>query len=501
MPAIDPSIPLSAKTPDGMSSLGSFVNTANAMRTYQTGQIQQQRAQVDLEQAQGALDARKAVAQVMADPDMRDPDTGLLDLNKLAPAIQAADPKNYVWHEALRNTAAVNSDMMKLKATAMNLSNDQQAYVGQRVGAVIADPSADRKDLDTTLDDIQKTMPSVKPQLDIIRGHVNSLDAESAGKWRQVATVFRNQAFPLAMQAPQTALVGTGANTVPTQTNALNSPPGPIAGATTIPNEVAPAQRETVVSDVAGNPTIVPRAPQGQIGAPRPMPGSAQPPLISFPPGESPETKAAFEHERQGALQAVSQAPVLHATNRGVLEEIDKVAATGTLGPRMQNIMSAAGVSLPKGWGGASAEEKASAYDMIGKYLERNALTAAQAMGPHTNAGLESQLRAQGTVAYNPTAIKKITKLNDALVTGSEMYQPGLEAAINSSPNQIFAKRQFDAQWAQNFDVRTMQLYNAQKAGDTQEIEDIKKSLGPAGMAEIQRKVKNLQLLATQGHL
>lgn len=501
MPAIDPSIPLAAKVPDGMATLGSIANAARGFQQLQTGQLEQQRTGVALEQEQGALDARKAVAQVMADPSMRDPDTGLLDLNKLAPALQAADPKNYVWHEAFTKTAGVNADMMKLKGMAMNLADQQQAYVGQRVGAVIADPNATRKDLDETLQDVLKVVPSAKPQVDIIRGHVNGLDAETAGKWRQVATVFRNQAFPLAAQQPQTALVQTGSATQPVQSNPLNGPVGPMAGSTAVPNEIGPAQRETITPDQTGNPMVVPRSPQGVYGAPKPMPGATNAPMVNFPPGESPQTKATLEAERDVARNVLAQAPILHQTNRGVLEEIDRTAATGTAGPRLQSLMSQAGVYLPNGWGAASAEEKASAYDLVGKYLERNALQAAQGMGPHTNAGLESQIKAQGSVSYNPTAIKKITKLNDAIVTGTEMYQPGLEAAINSSPNQIFAKRQFDQQWAQNFDVRAMQLYNAQKSGDVAEVDAIKRSLGPKGLEDLQRKVRNLQALATTGHL
>ena len=146
-------------------------------------------------------------------------------------------------------------------------------------------------------------------------------------------------------------------------------------------------------------------------------------------------------------------------------------------------------------------EEKASAYDLVGKYLERNALQAAQAMGPHTNAGLESSIRANGSVGYNPTAIKKLTKLNDALVSGAEAYQPGLEKAIQSSPNQIFEKRKFDQQWAQNFDPRVMQLYNAKIAGDRKEIEDITKNLSDKDKAELARKAQAIERLSAQGHL
>jgi len=244
-------------------------------------------------------------------------------------------------------------------------------------------------------------------------------------------------------------------------------------------------QQYLPATDTAGNPAIMQRnqfgaqptitAPQyqGQTGAIMPTGPLA--------PGEK-ERIPTLSQEVVAARGAAQNAGVLHTTNAGILQEIDKAVATGTAGPALQRLMSGAGVVLPNGWGGASAEEKASAYDMVGKYLERNALTAAQSMGPQTNAGLEAQIKANGSIQYNPTAIKQITRLNDALVSGAEAYAPGLAKAMAANPTRgVLAKEPFDAAWGQAFKPEVFELFNAYKAKDTAEAAAIARRLGYTG--------------------
>jgi hypothetical protein len=219
--------------------------------------------------------------------------------------------------------------------------------------------------------------------------------------------------------------------------------------------------------------------------------------------GLKPEDAAAMPTlvaEREQARTMLSGAPLAHTTNRGILEELDKVISTGQTGGIIARASSIFG-AIP---GNTDAEKAASAYDLIGKYTERNALEAAKSMGPGTNAGLEAAIKANGSAAYNPTALRTITKLNDAIVSGTEAYQPGLEKAIASSPNGIIAKRQFDQQWAQNFDPRVMMIYNAAKSGDKAEVDNILKSVGgpgSKGAADLARRAHNIQQLSQQGHL
>lgn len=498
MPQIDASIPLATKVPDGMTSLGNVLGAARGIQQLQTGKIEQQRTGVALEQEQGALDARRAVAEVMKNPEMRDPETGLLDLNKLAPAIQAADPNNYVWHDALKNTAAVNGDMMKLKGMAMNLADQQQAYVGQRVGAVIADPNATRKDLDAALSDVLKVVPGAKPQVDIIRGHVNGLDKETAGSWRQVATIFRNQAFPLAAQQPQTALVNNGVATVPVQSNQLAGPVGPIAGATQVPNQVGPGAREAVVQDRAGNPVIEVTAPDGSKTY-KPVPNNSGPrPMVSYPPGESAQSAQALTQVRSEVNQAAAKVPEQHFNNRQI-EKLADTALTGTGAQAWSKAFSTMGLQWTPGDATAN-------YQQLGHFMALQSQANSKAMGAGTDAARAISEQATGSTAWDAKAIKRATKINDALSTGVDYFNRGMEAAINHPENQksIFAARDFQNAWSQTFDVNAMRLHNAIQDGDKGEQKAVIDSVGgknSPGARALAAKMRALDKLISEGHL
>jgi hypothetical protein len=165
----------------------------------------------------------------------------------------------------------------------------------------------------------------------------------------------------------------------------------------------------------------------------------------------------------------------MHDINRTIVAEANKGFNTGSLGALTQKIASATGFQL-------GPNESATDYNVLGKMLERSALAAAQSMGPHTNAGLEAAVRANGSLDYTPAALKKIAYLNDALTTGTELYRQGLERAIQADPTQnVFAKRDFDQQWSKVATPQALRLKNAVDNGDTEEIQAITKEVGGKG--------------------
>jgi hypothetical protein len=533
MPDIDPSIPLKAVAPaSGMSSLKDVLGVAGAIQGYQTGQIEQQRTGVALEQEQGKLAARKAVGAIIADPQYRTAD-GTYDLNAIGPAIYSADPNIYHAKDAIGALTQYNNDTINVKKNALSLSDSARGVVASAIGSLANDPQITSAKVLDVMDTLKKQSPVTAPIVDIWRTQLDRPEFADPRKLQAFVMNARSQVMPPTAQIESQTPAGLPFNTGQVS-GLINTRPtagatGPVPGTLT-QNVVPPMSAEQVGTDAFGNPVRVVRDARGVLslepmntrgGATAPGAGGAPAPMYSFPAGESPQTKQALEGERQVALTTLTQAPLLHATNRGVLEEIDRTAATGTPGPKLQALFSTLGVAF------STQEQKASAYDLVGKYLERNALQAAQGMGPNTNAGLEAQIKANGSVAYNPTAIKKITRLNDALVTGVETYQPGLEKAIQGSPDQIFAKRRFDQQWAQNFDPRAMQIFNAAEAAkehdaaandpqlsDTErkdlqrkaadekrEQADLTRGLSKAESEQLARKAKNIETLSRQGHL
>lgn len=301
------------------------------------------------------------------------------------------------------------------------------------------------------------------------------------------------------------SVLSTGATLQPFQPQP-GAPGGAGPQGAAIPVTMGPGAVETTERGPDGNTYIVQRSPQGtilntrplsQAGAPRG--GAGGPPRMPSYTPEDQVTRPVLEGERTVARNVLSSAPISHETNRGILRELDNAIATGTPGPALAKLSSVLGLK----WG--TAEEKASSYDLIGKFTERNALEAAKAMGPGTNAGLEAAIKANGSAAYNPTALKKITKLNDAIVSGAEAYQPGLEKAIAANPERgVLVKREFDQAWAQNFDPRIMEIANAAKAKDAKAIDDILKQVGGRGSAganELIKKARAIESLSTMGRL
>lgn len=307
-----------------------------------------------------------------------------------------------------------------------------------------------------------------------------------------------------AVAAPSGVSVSDGQTSKVVNTNGLSSlPVGAAIPGTTQQQKLAPGQQQSIGSDSLGNQFVVKRDAVGNIVGTGGVPGgynasAGQAPAtgpVTLPPGGAEDIKA-VSGEVAAARAAANQAPMMHDLNRSIVTEVDKGLNTGSLGKLTQKVASATGYNL--------GSESATDYNVLGKMLERSAISAAQSMGPQTNAGLEAQIRANGSLDYTPQAIRKIAMMNDAITTGAEKYRTGLEAAIQAAGGSQLAKRQFDQAWAKNFDVRIARLENASQAGDKKEIDAILKEVGgkgSKGAAELTDKIQKLNLLTSQGHL
>ena len=452
------------QTPDSFKTIGSMLNFANQAQQLRTSQQEYQRGGVALEKEKALLQPQIEQGKAQSQTAQESAQQEHIKTIRAHLANGASQLAN------LYGTGATPDAVKKVLTDTGTNAGAHPDAIAQSVAGIPSDPAM----IDKFIVEKMKSAMDMSSQLD--------------------------KTFPAS------TMVQTGGATQPVAGGnpALTGvKPGTVQGAS-VPNAVTPGALETVEAGPDGNKYIVQRSPQGTILNTRPLAGAGQgAPQPSGPPAAmpfiSPEdqaTRPILEGERNVARNILGSAPIAHTTNRGILDEIENVAATGTAGPTIQKLQSVMGLAF------GTKEEKASSYDLIGKYMERNALEAAKAMGPGTNAGLEAAIKANGSVAYNPTAIKRITKLNDAIVSGSEAYQPGLEKAIAANPQRgVLVKREFDQAWAQNFDPRIMQIANAAKSGDKAEIETIKKTLGKGGMAELVQKARNIEALSTQGRM
>jgi hypothetical protein len=490
------------------NTLGSMMDIAGKAQALQTSRQSFESQNIDLQKAQQANDERLRLQQFMANPDNFQTN-GRIDLDKANAAIPKIAP--YTGGEVLQKLSVLSNAQTTALSAKQNLTQSQRAIVANPIGilgrAKITDPAI----YDSELQNLKTTNPDNPELHKLIDSYSKVLGMTPAGPHVADVAVRASQSLlgPGEQQiafAPKVGLESTGGKLEQTTTQ---PPVGGAPGSVTVgqnapgagaPLTIAPGSLETVEVGPDGNKYIVQRSAQGTIVGTRSLggagqgtgqPGSGGQPAGGGMPFISPEdqlTRPVLEAERNQARTILSSAPIAHTTNRGILEELDNVISTGATGGFMARAASIAG-SL----GLKAPENAASAYDLIGKYTERNALEAAKAMGPGTNAGLEAAIKANGSAAYNPTALKVITRLNDAIMSGAELYQPGLEKAIAANPQRgVLVKREFDQAWAQNFDTRIMELESGSLSA---------KSLTPAVKKELLRKAQNLQALSARGSL
>lgn len=487
--ALDPTIALNAQAPSfdtALKPVASLLGIAGAQQQLQTGRLQQT-------QLQGQLQERENLSKIDWNK-FRDQDGNLDPIAAGNAALQAAPA--FYGPALAKQLNDVAKDSITIKQGLQNLNKSQREDIASGLGALSMDPQLSPSKVLDWASQYGQQNPGAAPLLMTALKHAPA----DPGQLKQWLITNRNSVIAPSAQTTNTTTVNDGAATHLVQ----NSPyqPGAVQDVGQITNKVGPMQQEEIQADALGNRYIVQRGANGAILNTRPVPGSynavtsapgAGPAML--PPGGAGAIDDA-QKEVTAARAAANNAPVMHDLNRQIIAEADKGLNTGSLGALTQKIASATGYSL----GGQSATD----YNTLGKLLERSALQAAQGMGPHTNAGLEAQVRANGSLDYTPQAIRKIAVLNDALTSGAEHYRSGLEQALQGSGQNPAVKRTFDQQWAQNFDPRIMRLENAAASGDQKEIADLMKELGGAGSKaarDLRTKAANLQILISKGHL
>lgn len=504
----DQTIATKVQTPDAMRSIGGMLDVARGAQAYQAGNI-------ELQKANQANQERIAVQDFMSNPDNFQTN-GRIDMDKVNANLTKIAPLTGAEH--IQRLSTLSKAQTEADSAKQNLTQSQRALVAGPLGVLGRAGVNDPNVYVNELEGLKKDNPDNKELHRLIDAKITAIKALPQGTNFAKGAIVSSQSLlaPEAQQtalSPQAGLTSTGGQIQPTITTPAvggNAPSVQVGTGSATPVTLGPGSLENVEQDSLGNKYIVTRSPQGTILGTRPL-GAAAPAAggggtgtgapFRQQPGDA-QSIPVLEGERNQSRNLLSSAPIAHTTNRGILEELDHVISTGQTGQLTAKVASWVGAT-PKG--NTEAERAASAYDLIGKYTERNALEAAKAMGPGTNMGLEAAIKANGSAAYNPTALKKITKLNDAIVSGVELYQPGLEKAIAADPAKgVLAKRQFDQAWAQNFDPTIMMLNTAQREGDRAEIADIMKSLGgpkSARAQELLRKARNLDKLSQDGKL
>lgn len=483
-----------------IQTLSEMVGLAQQNQALQQGQQQLQVGQATAQQAQQQMNERQLLQQTMASG--KDPDGNALknpDGSFNTTALTAFANKNLplTGQDFVQNVVKTQSDQLGVQKAALDLTGQERNLVSNvfQSAASSSDPVGT---VTSGLANLSKMSPQMSAFVQAQAPFVPHLQQMNPQQQQQaLQAVGRQYAPPEATRAATAPNMGsiTGPNGgYQAVQNNPNAPGGIGPRGPEMAQGIPLGERSNVgTNPLTGGPTVINKDGQGRItgitnaptqGVYVPQPGDAQ----ALP---------VLQGERDTARQQFTNAGVQHQNNQLVLQNIDNVAATGGVGQKARAALNVFGLGQDT--------DAATAYDLVGKGLERSALQAAQAMGPNTNAGLEAQVKANGSLGYTPAAIKEVTKLNDALTTGVQSYQPGLERAIAANPSAgVFAKRQFDEAWGSNFDPNIFKYYNAIKSGDTTEQQAVVKSLGglnSKGYNAMMQKAKNLQQLSNTGSI
>lgn len=488
----DPTIPLQTQQPSldsALKPISSFLQVQNAAQQLQTGKLQQQQLAAQLQERQNlsGIDWNQ----------FKNPD-GTFDGVSAGNAALKASPA-YFGPQLQQQMLNAAKDQITIKTGLQSLNQAQRTDIGSGLGALSMKPNLKRGDILDWSSQYLDQNPNAAPVLLTGLKHLPaSDDPQVLHSWLETA---RNSVLSPANQGNTTSFVNTGG-----QTNAIQNNPyvsGGLQQTGALPNTMAPGTQEDVQTDALGNRYVVSRSPQGTVLSTRPVPGSynvgsGQAPTggpANLPPGGQ-EAVHAAQTEVDAARAQANSAPVMHDINRTITQMVDGGVTTGGFGGVLQKLRSATGYTVD--------DKGATDINILGKMLERQALTAAQSMGPQTNAGLEAQMKANGTLEYTPQAIRQIAQLNDALTSGAEHYRTGLETVLQQAGGNPMAKRQFDQAWSANFDPTIEKLVNAKANGDTKTLSSILDSLGGPNSPQAKAmaaKARNLSLLQTQGHL
>jgi hypothetical protein len=449
-------------------------------------QIQHQRTALESEQQ--SLRQRQALAKYDWNKHIG-PD-GTLDLATLNdPELMAAAGDQY--QDVLQRAIVAKESQLQSKRTLTALREDQRTAFGEMMNAlrsdrdVAEDNERGRQKVNEAM--IQYGEMHGEDVLPVLQAYAGPLQKAPKGRMSDALRAIGLQAMDvsaqLASQQPQ--YTSTGAEL--TQINP-NVAPGTAPSALTL---TLPPGAE-ILTDAKGAQFVYDRQRNTvtPVGAGRGgVSPSAAPTEFTQPTYRGQEHDIQTQQQEvQATRTAADQAPV----NRNIFQHILKLADETSTGPLVSFLQN---TKVGGQFFGDNFQE-------LGKYLEKNAIANMQAMGgPPSDARLSAAVAANGSTKFNPAALKAVTQFNYATNTGLEAYRQGMDKAVGIENPDYGKLPRFKADWAKNFDIDAFRLENAIADGDTETRDAILRSLTPKQAAELQRKMKNLDALATTGKL
>lgn len=478
---------------NGMDMYSKMLGLQQQQQALQIGAATLQGAQAESSMKQRVAQERQSLAQV--NWRQFEKEDGSFDedgIQKTALAVAPTTGAEFASH-----LLQMTQGSAETKKAWLGLDNETRNNVRSIFGAFAADPNAKPGELASELQEYRDSLPAdLQKRADTIIDHTmrNMGLAQSPDAQRRIATEVSRAGLsqselsgPGGMATPATGTANVGGAILPTSQNR-------VTGAMSVPSgglRTGLAPGVTILTDANGRQyryNTQSGQIEGQVGAPAAGATQGQGGFTQPVPNQPAVQQEIMDTRRADADYGV---------NRHVNDQIIRLSNDTSTGPGTDIWHHALGaVAGPLGGNNVSD------YQTIGAYLDRQAALSAKQMGlPDTNAGLATAASLSGTTNYQPKALQTKVKLTDALVEGAHQYREGLDKVVGTGPNQDLSKYQaYRAAWASNFDPNVFRAENALRRGDKEELAQIKKEVGPKGMAELKRKSDNLRLLS-QGQI
>jgi hypothetical protein len=258
---------------------------------------------------------------------------------------------------------------------------------------------------------------------------------------------------------------------------------------------LAPSQREEVSTNpVTQTPQTLKKDAQGRVIGVTQTPAGEGIPRLQ--PGEPQEIPIRTQ-QRAAVNQAAAKVPEQRFNNKQIIS-LAHDAFAGTGGEALTRLGSLPGLQ------GMVPGDAAGNMQRLGHFMALQSQANAQAMGAGTDQARAIAEQASGSTKWTPEAIISTAKVNDALSTGVDLFNRGMEKAISQRGGNVLAVRDFQNAWSQNFDPQAIMLHNAIQSKDKTEVDKIVKSVGGKGSAGahmLAAKLKNMETLVQKGGL
>jgi hypothetical protein len=476
------------------------IQLERAKAELQTSQQGAEKGGIELSQSKQANQERLAVQNAITQNPERFQTNGRFDVNKLMQQLPTLAPMTHTDYLD-RYTKAIDS-AAKAESSIGKLSEDRRGIIGSTVSALGHAGVNDPKIVVRALDQLKKHHKGDEAFSESVDAFADMFkNAQPGAHISQTAILTGNMLLGPSEQqqlfAPKSGTQALGNVIQPTvnRPSVLGENPTLAASGQPFQMGLSPSQREEVSgTDTYGNPISTVKNVQGEVVGQRGVPVIGQnapaPAPIRLRPGESPDTVKAFQTERQMAKDsAAAAAPAL--LNIQTVRKYLPLAATGANSEAIAKLQSVVG-----NIGGSKPEElAAAARDIIEKSINDLALQKNQALGGRFVEDLKGASQSLASAGKNPTAIAKSMDQLEPLIQHAQLYQRGLENAINKAGGDVQVKRQFDNAMIDAYDPQALMAYNAYKSGGKDALAKAVFGKSDAKKAEIFNKMEQYNKL------